>query len=635
MGGRFHKARRICLRLLSANPTDVGLLAMKSRLDAESKLISFDEAIAQVNELISKHPENERLLVSAAILEWRSGNRDTGVDQLRSLAALHPDDPHIHEALAGVLPIKIENYEEAWKNYQVALRSGSLSSPSFMSRAFVVGKRVDPEHADSAFVGASSLDRAAARTHAWGLRALLITLNVLALAAVALRLYGDQVPAVVVLSIVTAWAFWAIFSSARACCAKCRDVSTGLLVMWWFAFLAAPHFRSSAVSVGIWSGVGILVVTLFDAPRREESISRTGLRMLVILVSVVVLVAAAVNSHAGIYERAATFSISLKGDVNSLALSPSGKYAYVVGVNQGTISEVNVATRSVSKIQVRAYADVTDVAVSPNGKELYVTSNGSNSAGWRRTVYVLNEADHQIMGTINVGSSSTFVAFSPNGRIAYVGANDSSYRSDKALLSIDVATRRVVSSTSIGAGAQMIEVNPNGKYVYVASDSTSGTEGDTPSEIQIIDTTKDRVIATLGPKDSQACGLALNPKGSFLYASFCSYDGTTVNSIPAMEVINTSTNSISSSIPIPGGSRGIVVSPNGQLVYSALDTSNGLEVINTSTNSIVGTIPVPKGSPLASLNLLSINSSGGHIYAATLGFFSNAQFISIALDSRS
>jgi DNA-binding beta-propeller fold protein YncE len=238
-----------------------------------------------------------------------------------------------------------------------------------------------------------------------------------------------------------------------------------------------------------------------------------------------------------------------------------------------------------------------------------------------------------VTGTINVGGSSAFVAFSPNGRSAYIGVDDPTFDSGKALIDIDVATEKIKWSVAIETGAQEIAVNPNGYDVYVASDVTSSSAGGTPSEIQVINVREKKVIATFGPRDSVACGLSVNPKGTRLYASFCEYNGAVSQGIPPMEVFNTDNNSVISKIEILGGSRGIVVSPNGKYVYTALDTTYGLGVISASTNSLIGSIPVPNGNPLGSLNLVNIDLSGKKIYAATWNLFSDSSFISFDFSS--
>ena len=570
--------------------------------------------------------------MSEANFEWRAGNKELGVEKLRDLSIQRPDQPYIREALAGLLPFDAENYEEAWQNYQAALRSGPLSSFFFKSAAFALAKRVNSKHANSALTGTTRIERVIARTRSMGAGGLGTAYGFLVVLALALQLYGERAPAVAPMSLASLFALWMIYANDRAMCIKCRNQWIKLFVFSWVVFLLIPHASPYGPEIAIGGAVGFLVAVVPDIKKRKFPPIRIARRAIGCAIAIVVLVLAAENSHVGIFQKAATSSIALKSVVDALALSPSGKYAYLVGINQSYVTTVNLAGQSLSRLPVNSGANVTDVAVSPNGSQIYVTGDGSGTAV-SRSVYVLDAMSGRTLGTVDVGGSSTFVAFNPNGRIAYVGADSTKFSSGEALLSIDVETRRVIAAVPIGTGADVIAVNPNGKYVYVASNATSGGNGDTPSEIQVIDLKSNKVVATFGPKDSSACGLAVNPKGTFLYATFCEYNGVVANGIPPLEVISTSTNALTSSIAIPGGSRGIVVSPDGRYLYTALDTTYGLDVINTSTNSSVGTIPVPKGNPLGSLNLLSMNASGRNIYAATWGIFSNAEFLSIALTS--
>jgi DNA-binding beta-propeller fold protein YncE len=239
----------------------------------------------------------------------------------------------------------------------------------------------------------------------------------------------------------------------------------------------------------------------------------------------------------------------------------------------------------------------------------------------------------RVTSTINVGGSSSAVAFSPDGRLAYVTADDESYGSEEALKVIDVASHRVVHSFPIPPAPSIVTVDPKNGDVYVASDASDsfGGTGNTPASLEAIRATTGKVLATYGPADGEACDLSFNPKATLLYESFCASLGTG-STVPPMQVINTNTNSIESKIAIDGGSRGISISPNGKLVYTAADSNDGLYVISSSTKSIVGFIPVKTDSLLTILNLITIDKDGQYIYASTFSFGRYSQFFRIAVN---
>jgi YVTN family beta-propeller protein len=79
------------------------------------------------------------------------------------------------------------------------------------------------------------------------------------------------------------------------------------------------------------------------------------------------------------------------------------------------------------------------------------------------------------------------------------------------------------------------------------------------------------------------------------------YDANTVS------VINTSTNTVSATIPVGSYPYGVSVSPDGSKVYIANyggGTGNTVSVISTASNTVTATIPVSAG-PVAFGNFIS------------------------------
>ncbi|MGA2293802.1 MAG: YncE family protein [Acidimicrobiales bacterium] len=325
-------------------------------------------------------------------------------------------------------------------------------------------------------------------------------------------------------------------------------------------------------------------------------------------------------------------TIGLKIQVAAMAVDSQGTLAYVTSINSSQISMVNLTTKQVSAIPIRKGSNINNVALTPNNRELFVTSNGSNSVGYSRTLYVVDTKSMRVTSTINVGGSSSAVAFGPGGRMAYVVAGDGSYGSGEALKTIDVASHKIVHSFPIPSGSSMVTVDPRDGDVYVASNSSSGTDN-SPASLEAINAITGKVVATFGPGNGEACGLAFNPKATLLYESFCASVGSG-STAPPMQVIDTKKDSVESKISIDGGSRGIAISPNGKLVYTAVDKNYGLDVISSSTNSIVGFIPVATDSPISILNLTTIDSDGQYIYATTFSFGGYSQFFRIELEGK-
>ncbi len=592
-------------------------MALKARLDAETKVIDFDQAQSIVGGLVTQYPDNERLPIIAAMLEWRSGKQEAGIQQLRQIAEAHPEDPHVHEVLAGLLPSSPENNQEIWDLYQVAMRSGPLNLLCQKVRAYYFGKRVDPDHAAAALVETSWIERAVIRTRVGGLTRLALVYVVAGVVAIALRLYGEEFAAAVVICMFSVGVGWMVFANELACCRKCRNAWIGLTAFAWIVYLFSPHLRRWAIPLGIESAVLFLILGVADVLRRKEGFRKILFKFSILEVSLGILVLAAVNSQLGRYPGTTVFTIPVKGEITAMAVSPNGKLAYLSGTNMSSIYLVDIASHTLAQVQIHPGANVTGVAVTPDGRELYVTSNGSNAAGIRRTLYVVNTTTNRVTGAINVGGSSSFVAFSPDGRTAFVGV-------DNGLDFVDVQLQKVTTQIPIQQGASLIAVNPNGQSVYVVSDL-----------LQVINVKQRKVVATLGASNSGACGLALNPQGTTLYESFCSTVGSSIRAVEPMQVIDTTTNSVTSQIPISGGSRGIAVSPSGNVVFTASDVRYGIDAFDARKHSLIGVIPVATGSKYSILNLVNIDSSGREMYTATYNFFRTAsQFTLIFLPSK-
>ena len=59
-------------------------------------------------------------------------------------------------------------------------------------------------------------------------------------------------------------------------------------------------------------------------------------------------------------------------------------------------------------------------------------------------------------------------------------------------------------------------------------------------------------------------------------------------------VIDTSTNKVLSTIPIPAGPHGLVITPDGRWVYVSSDGDSKVSVIDTNTDAVTATIEVGK-----------------------------------------
>ena len=124
--------------------------------------------------------------------------------------------------------------------------------------------------------------------------------------------------------------------------------------------------------------------------------------------------------------------------------------------------------------------------------------------------------------------------------------------------------------------------------------------------VSVIDTSNDSLITTV-PVGNNAKGIAISPDDSTLYVT--NYSQNTVS------VIDTATNTVSSTIGGATTSDGIAVSPDGTRLYVSLYAQNILKVFDTSNNSLLSTIGT--GSYPSSI---TISPDGSRFYVPMLGY---------------
>jgi len=123
--------------------------------------------------------------------------------------------------------------------------------------------------------------------------------------------------------------------------------------------------------------------------------------------------------------------------------------------------------------------------------------------------------------------------------------------------------------------------------------------------VSVIDIATNTVSATItvgsGPR-----GVSVSLDGTKVYIT-----NTTQNTV---SVINTATNTVSATITVGSHPQGISVSPDGTKVYVANYSNNTVSVINTANNTVSGTIAVGNG-PLGAF----ITPDGTKLYVANGG----------------
>ncbi len=218
---------------------------------------------------------------------------------------------------------------------------------------------------------------------------------------------------------------------------------------------------------------------------------------------------------------------------NSVAVHPSGKFAYVVAGGGGsnsvakyTIDATTGALTSLGTFAVGGFAQ--SVAVDPSGKFAYVaTVSGAAGPADNVAMYTINATTGALasIGTIAAGTDPVSVVVDPSSKFAYV-ANSSS--NDVSMYTINATTGALASIGTIAAGTDPVSVavDPSGKFAYVTNNNSNDVS------MYTIDTTS----GALTPMGTIAAGqsptsIAVHPSGKFAYVTNSGSDDVSMYSI--------------------------------------------------------------------------------------------------------
>lgn len=270
----------------------------------------------------------------------------------------------------------------------------------------------------------------------------------------------------------------------------------------------------------------------------------------------------AVDSHPDIEVNPVIATIDLEDILSSVAVSPDGDSAYVVGVGDNVVSVIDTVTNTVIAT-VPVGEDPFGVAVRPDGARAYVTNRTDD------TVSVINTVTNTVIATIPVGNHSLGVAVRPDGARAYV-----TNMADDTVSVIDTANNTVAATISVGDGPVGVAVSPDGARVYVTN-----YYADT---VAVIDTAANTVIASI-PVGNNPEEVAVGPDGARVYVT---------NVDQSVSIIDTALGAVIDKVVFSDLITDVAVSPDGARIYVTNYDAGTLLVIDTASNSVVATVSV-------------------------------------------
>jgi YVTN family beta-propeller protein len=289
-------------------------------------------------------------------------------------------------------------------------------------------------------------------------------------------------------------------------------------------------------------------------------------------------------------------SIALPAEATpgAIVFSPGGKFAYVIG-NNVVVDVVNVSSRKTVS-QMTALGNVSGLAISPDGKTLLCPNSGTTQAAVVDPTGGATPAGIPL-GAMNPNTTSAALldfggaAASPDGTRVYM-TNDFSGN----VSVIDTAFHTTLASVPVcGKGVSFclpvaIAVSPDGSMLYVANMYEDS--------VVAIDSTTFATTQIPMPKSTYPAAVAITPDGTHIYVAGNNVTPDFGSCSCYVFVIDTATNEVVSSIPVPFP-KALTVSPDGTKVY-VVGGETSLYTIATSTNTVTNTLRLTNGGPSSS-----------------------------------
>jgi DNA-binding beta-propeller fold protein YncE len=273
--------------------------------------------------------------------------------------------------------------------------------------------------------------------------------------------------------------------------------------------------------------------------------------------------------------------IHVPAEPESIAITPNGRWAVVIGDANGTATVIETATRTPVKT-VKFGTSVRTVAISPNGQRAYVALEAEEE------IAAIDPETGEPIGSFPVPGKPLSLAVSPDGRELFVGLVEG------GIAVVDTATDEVVGKPiPVGGVVTSVVFAPDGKTAYAT--------GDPIDEVLVIDVALGEAVSSVPlPAGSKPHSLAASPDGRRVYVA--------TKQPPALSIIETEEDRIvrfPASLPVspneiavtPDGSTAMVA--GGKVVPFNLPGGNTEPPLEVAGNDVQGLAIAPDQSPTA------------------------------------
>jgi 6-phosphogluconolactonase len=172
-----------------------------------------------------------------------------------------------------------------------------------------------------------------------------------------------------------------------------------------------------------------------------------------------------INTSTGLLSPLSTPSVPSGNSPRWISINPTGTFAYVTNYVDNTLTIYSIGNEGILTAvnTISAFSGPTQIAIHPSGNYAYVTNLTANS------ISIMNLQNNTVIGTVLTGNGPSQIAINPDGTNAYVVNSNSntvsmySFGSDGSLIPLSTAT------IATGTSPVSIGINPSGAYAYVSN----------------------------------------------------------------------------------------------------------------------------------------------------------------------
>ena len=240
--------------------------------------------------------------------------------------------------------------------------------------------------------------------------------------------------------------------------------------------------------------------------------------------------------------------------VDESTLPPPEKSADGIGV-------FDVAQNKLVGI-IQGGSDPENFDISADGKILYVSNEDASGVSF------IDLASGKLTRSIRVGDEPEGVKLSPDGTLLYVTSE-----AESAVGVVDPKEGKLIKIFKTGRRPRSIAFMPDGKHAYINAENDAS--------VVLVDSVKHEMIKPISlgePGTIKPMGLQLSPDASKLFV--------TSGRGKKLFVIETATNSVSTSFEVGQRPWGLTLSPDGKMLFTANGPSDDISVVDLATQTV-------------------------------------------------